>query len=528
MNIVIVASENGGLRGAKVGGIGDVVRDIPPEIAKLNSTVVVVTPSYGYLHQRLGAQWLVSVTASFFGYDHRAEIYQVPGDTPHPNVKHLVVDHPIFSNYDPVRGYHQIYVDDPPERLFATDATKFAFFGLVVAEGLKKDLFGEIDCIHLHDWHAAFVLILRRFHPDYQVLRGIRTVYTIHNLTLQGVRPFRWDDSSLEAWYHDMPYQWADLADPRWPDCINLMTAGIRLSDAVHTVSPSYVEEIVNPSDKPRYYGGEGLEAVLQFAQKEGRLFGILNGCAYPPDRETARLHFADLVKLLKEQILNWAGRRDTLSADLFVAHARLMDWGSKSGRPKTIITSVTRVVEQKIFLMRASGASGASGLEGILKELGGDGIYILLGAGDKEYERFLTEMQARFDNFIFLNGYSEDCANALYASGELFLMPSSFEPCGISQMLAMRKGQPCLVHEVGGLKDTVKDGHNGFTFKGDTVAEQIDDFVRVFKKAIHLKKNAPQQWQQICSNAAASRFFWEDTIHLYFRDLYRSSNSLK
>ncbi|RPJ78870.1 MAG: hypothetical protein EHJ94_08860 [Deltaproteobacteria bacterium] len=144
MNILIVASENGGVSGAKVGGIGDVVRDLPPEISKLNSTVVVVTPSYGYLHHRLGAQWLDSVTISFFGYDHKAEIYHVPGDNPHPNVQHMVIDHPIFSNYDPVRGYHQIYVNDPPDRPFATDATKFAFFGMAVAEGLKENLFGRL------------------------------------------------------------------------------------------------------------------------------------------------------------------------------------------------------------------------------------------------------------------------------------------------------------------------------------------------------------------------------------------------
>lgn len=521
MNILIVASENGGLDGGKVGGIGDVVRDIPPEIAKQDSSVTVVTPSYGFLHQRMGAQWVDSVTVSFFGFDHKVEIYQVPGNNPHPNVKHFVVDHPVFSFYDPARGYHQIYVDDPADRPFATDSTKFALFGLTVAEGVKKNVFGDLDCIHLHDWHAAFVLILRQFHPDYQVLRNIRTVYTIHNLALQGVRPFRWNDSSLEAWYHNLPYQWADLADPRWPECVNLMAAGIRLSDAVHTVSPSYAEEILSPSDKPRYYGGEGLEADLQSAQKEGRLFGILNGCAYPQNRVAAKLDFPDLLKLLKEKILNWTGRRDTVSTDLFLAHARLMDLGSKAGKPQTIITTVTRVVEQKMLLMRASGSSVASGLEGILKELGGKGIYILLGTGDKQYEKFLTEMSSRFDNFIFLNGYSEDCANALYASGDLFLMPSSFEPCGISQMLAMRDGQPCLVHEVGGLKDTVKNEHNGFTFKGDTVEEQADNFVSMFKKAINLKKKDPGQWQQICQNAAASSFSWKDTIGLYFKELY-------
>ncbi|NWH04484.1 glycogen synthase [Desulfobacter latus] len=521
MNILIVASENGGLSGGKVGGIGDVVRDISPEIAKQGANVTVVTPSYGFFHQQAGAHWIDSVTVSFSGFSHTAEIYQVPGNTPHPDVKHVVVDHPIFTSYDPARGYHQIYVDDPPDRPFATDATKFALFGLTVAEGLKKKIFGDLDCIHLHDWHAAFVLILRRFHPDYPVLRDIRTVYTIHNLALQGVRPFRWDASSLEAWYHHLPYQWADIADPRWPECINLMAAGIRLSDAVHTVSPSYAEEIRYPTDRPRYYGGEGLEADIQSARKAGRLFGILNGCTYSQNRGVAKRHFPELVTLFKEKILNWAGKRDTVSTDLFVAHARLTDLGSNAGRPKTIITSVSRVVEQKLLLMRASGSRGVSGLEGILTELGEEGIYILLGTGDRQYEAFLTEMSSRFGNFIFLNGYAEDCADALYANGDLFLMPSSFEPCGISQMLAMRDGQPCLVHDVGGLKDTVKNEHNGFTFKGDTVEEQVDNFVSVFKKAINLKKNAPGQWQQICENAAACRFSWADTINRYFRELY-------
>lgn len=522
MNILIVASENGGLSGGKVGGIGDVVRDIPSEISKQNSNVTVVTPSYGFLHQRAGARWIDSVTVSFFGFSHKVEIYQVPGNKPHPKVKHFVMDHPLFNFYDPVRGYHQIYIDDPPDRPFATDATKFAFFGLAVAEGVKKNIFGDLDCIHLHDWHAAFVLILRRFHPDYQFLQSIRAVYTIHNLALQGIRPFRWDESSLEAWCHNLSYQGEALADPRWPECVNLMAVGIRLSDAVHTVSSSYAEEILHPTDKPRYYGGEGLEADLQSAQKEGRLFGILNGCAYPENRVPLKLHFSELLKLFKKKIVSWTGGRDTVSTDFFVAYARLMNLDdSKAGRPQTIITTVSRVVEQKMLLMRVSGSSVTSGLEGILKQLGGEGIYILLGTGDRQYEKFLTQMSSRFDNFIFLNGYSEDCANALYASGDLFLMPSSFEPCGISQMLAMREGQPCLVHEVGGLKDTVKNEQNGFTFKGNTVEEQVDDFVSGFKKAINLKKKSPGQWQQIRWNAAASRFSWEDAVSRYFRELY-------
>jgi starch synthase len=93
---------------------------------------------------------------------------------------------------------------------------------------------------------------------------------------------------------------------------------------------------------------------------------------------------------------------------------------------------------------------------------------------------------------------------------------------CGIIQMLAMRDGQPCLVHEVGGLKDTVKNDYNGFSFKGETVEAQVDNFVQSFINAVSLKRNAPDRWRQICRNASAARFLWEDTVRQYLELLYR------
>jgi starch synthase len=466
-----------------------------------------------------GSRWISFVSFSFGGFGHRAEIHEVPSDPEQPNVRNMIIDHPLFHWKDPVTGLHRIYSDDPPDRPFATDATKFALFGTAVAQALVSGLFEAPDCIHLHDWHTAFLLILRQFHPDFRSLAGCRCVYTIHNLALQGIRPFGGSDSSLGAWFPSMNYHGPDLADPRWPNCLNPMRAGIRLSDAAHTVSPSYAQEILVPSQKPWYYGGEGLEQDLQAAKEEGRLFGILNGCSYPESRRPPRLALPELAGLLKENVLSWCCGREIVASSEFIAHARLAEL---SAAPDVILTGVSRIVDQKMLLMRAANAASKSGLEGILETLGPNGVYILLGNGDWDYERFLIDMSARFSNFIFLRGYSDAGAAALYASGDLFLMPSSFEPCGISQMLAMRDGQPCLVHAVGGLKDTVRDGYNGFTFTGHSLAEQVDNFVGRLKDALHLKRRNPDLWDEIRRNASATRFSWDTVARQYVEQLYK------
>lgn len=529
MNILMVAAENDGLPKAKVGGIGDVVRDVPPALAKLGCDVKVVIPSYGLLHNLPSSQLQEpTITYKFAGEEDEAKIYEVPGKPPHANVKQFVIDHPGFVSKDK-DGRFEIYHPDPKERPFATDASKYARFCMAVADAVKQGVFGNLDCIHLHDWHAAFLLVLRQYHKDYQMLQSIPAAYTIHNLALQGVRPFSGDESSLESWYPGLEYDRGKLADPRWPDCENPMEVGIRLADAVHTVSPSYAEEILEPSDEPRYYGGEGLEPYLSEAKNEGRLFGIINGCEYSIDRDVSKLDFPDLLSLLRSRVLQWAGTQTSLSASHFVAYARLTQLDSLS-KPTIVLTSVSRITDQKTFLMKASGSLNndgrlrfKSGLEGILEGLGKQGVYILLGTGGEEYEHFLTEVSSKFENFIFLNGYSDDCAKALYSNGDLFLMPSSFEPCGISQMLAMRDGQPCVVHNVGGLKDTVKDGVNGFTFEGHSVEEQVDNFVETSLSALKLKKENPAKWQQICQNASEARFLWEVTVRQYIERLYKA-----
>ena len=147
--------------------------------------------------------------------------------------------------------------------------------------------------------------------------------------------------------------------------------------------------------------------------------------------------------------------------------------------------------------------------------------MLVLLGTGDADYERFLTVTAASHDNLIFLRGYSDRLAQALYSGGDLLLMPSSFEPCGISQMLAMRAGQPCLVHDVGGLKDTVEDGVTGFNFSGDGLTEQADNMVATLRRALEVHNKQPTRWRAMRKAAAAARFDWGDSVDAYIERLY-------
>ena len=142
------------------------------------------------------------------------------------------------------------------------------------------------------------------------------------------------------------------LVDPRWSDCINLMAVGIRLADTVHTVSPAYAEEILRPSAVAAhgYYGGEGLELDLRQAQAEGRLFGILNGCEYPSELTPSMSDWAELVALMRAQVLRWVGRSATVSNTHFIAHVRLGELSSE--RPSMVLTSIGRITEQKFRLL--------------------------------------------------------------------------------------------------------------------------------------------------------------------------------
>lgn len=521
MNILFVSAENGTLKGGKVGGVGDVVEHLPPALADLGNQVVVLTPSHGFLH-RLNPEIrsLENFAFLFRGYEHRAQLYEIFPQKKHGGVRHMVVDHPLLASPDPSTGQLRIYTDDPTP--FATDATRFALFCAAASEAIVTGLIGPFDRIHLHDWHAALIAFLRQFSPNSDALKPIPTVYTIHNLGIQGIRPLRGHSSSFEAWFPNTAYDWEKVADPRWPDCVNIMAVGIRLSDMVHTVSPSYALEIQEPSRRPEFYGGEGLESDLKQASSQGRLAGVLNGCDYDEFRESPAQDFFEILPMFKAAVLEWAGMKGNVDAANFIAYARLLEMEKRGKPPDIIMSFVGRVVEQKLLLFSSIGSDGKSGLEAVLDWLGKKGCLFILGSGDSAFEKSLMHIGSRHENFIFLNGYSDRCSRALYSIGDLFLMPSSYEPCGLSQLLAMREGQPCVVHRVGGLKDTVEHGKNGFSFEGKTLEEQVDSLVRTVIDAISLKLSGSGEWERICRNAAATRFTWRQTAEQYMNILYR------
>lgn len=505
MHVLMAAAENDALPGLKVGGVADVVRDLPPALAALGVEVTVLCPAYGLLDTFAPLREHALLEVPFGTGRARVRLFEV--DAAPAGVHLYLAEHPDFA----ACGRGAVYCDDGPGRPFATDASKFALFCAAVAEALLEQAFGPLDAVHLHDWHTALVLVLRRFAARYRALVRLRTVYTIHNLGLQGVRPLGGDPSSLEAWFPGLGADPALIGDPRWPECVNPMAAAIRLADAVGTVSPGYAREILTR--------GEGLEADLGAANARGALTGILNGCPYPGPDPRAAPEWPALCARMRAHNLAAAGRSALVDSACYVAGERLA--ARSEPRPSPLLTTVGRVTAQKLGLLRAPVPGAASALDAVLDAIGEGGLYVVLGSGDPELEQFLVATSARRANLVYLRGYAPAIADGLYARGELFLMPSSYEPCGISQMLAMRAGQPCLVHAVGGLADTVRDGETGFSFAGPDAPAQAAALVARLREALSLREREPARWEAIAAAARAARFTWSESARGYRDRLY-------
>ena len=251
----LIAAENDALPKGKIGGVGDVVRDLPIALAELGLQVSVVTPSYGMFHQLPGARLVRKIRVRFARRSWVARVYAVP--VKNSPVEQFVVEHALLSPSGP----GQIYVNDPPGRPFEIDAAKFAFFNAVIAAWVNSTELPP-DVLHLHDWHTGLIPALKRFGRTEAPLNRVRTVFTIHNLAYQGVRPFTDDASSLESWFPGLLSHQDLLKDPRYGHWVNFMAAAIRLADAINTVSPNYAMEIQRPNNPAMgFSGGEGLEA---------------------------------------------------------------------------------------------------------------------------------------------------------------------------------------------------------------------------------------------------------------------------
>jgi starch synthase len=508
-NFLFVCAENDGIPNCKAGGMGDVVRDVPRAISEKGDMVHVVTPSYSRLHHN--GDLVSEYEIRYRGKTIEVGLYKVRPKKEFPGLSHYVLHHKDIKS----GNIADIYFNDE-DQPFYTDSCMFSLFCTGVAQAIVNDEFGALDIVHLHDWHTSLILFLRRYHPSFQALNSIRMVYSIHNLAIQGVRPLRNNHASVQAFYPELDLKDQDIRDHRYLDCINLMAIGIRWADAVHTVSPSYMRDIQKPSDFPHFVGGEGLEKDLIDARKSGRLHGILNGCNYKNINKVPRGAF---YKNAVQAIFKWLQKPDKEYKYVFLIHTGEKIALLMKQPPAFVCASVARLTEQKFYFFKSNPGILVQILDSLKERRG---IYVVLGTGAPEYEELLRNMSRQHENFIFFNGQSEEVIDSIYTESDLYLMPSLFEPCGISQMLAMRNGQPCLVHATGGLIDTVEDHVTGFHFTGATLEEKGQHFVQVFQKALNLFFESPEEWKSIKKQAKKVRFTWKKSVDLYYQKLYR------
>ncbi len=520
--ILLLASENGAFKGAKVGGIADVIRDLPQPLYDLGVHADIVMPSYGFLIAQNKAKKLTEFWVDFRSTSVSIGVYQLANPSS-PNTTCFLLDNPLWHS-SPGKIYR-----DSGHRPFADDANTFALFSAAVAEGLLKGIFKQPDCIHIHDWHASFFLLYVRLMKRYAPIASTRVVLTIHNLALQGIRPLQHDDSSLEAWYPKFFAQLPDdalgkIIDPRYSDCINPLRAGINLADRIHVVSPTYALEILNPSDHSNgFFGGEGLEEDLR--NNKRKLCGIINGCNYPEQSQPKNQAFNSFIREALDTLVIWQGSKHALSGQDFIANHRLQRMQEADFEPDFILSSVGRLTDQKMLILRQPHGSHPTVLDAILEKLTNyspNALLIMVGSGNATITAEFRQVAARWSHFIFLNGYAEALPDWLYKNGDLFLMPSSFEPCGISQMLAMREGQPCLVHGVGGLKDTVEHGKSGFVFGGNNLSVQADNLLSTLDDALATFQTP--QYAKIKRSAKARRFSWPRVAKEMIKRLYKLS----
>ncbi|RTR27051.1 glycogen synthase [Deinococcus radiophilus] len=351
---------------------------------------------------------------------------------------------------------------DRPGLYHADDVRRFSRFGCAVVPVLQS-LGVQPRLLHGHDWHSGLVVA-------HAQLSGWPTVFTVHNLQYQG----RWPLYEAAEW----------MALPGWalgPDGVefhgeaNLLKSGLMFADRVTTVSPTYAQEITTPEY------GEGLEGVLQRLEREGRLHGILNGLdleRWNPRRDAYVMNYSGLR--------GKSGNRRRLRAEFGFDRA-------------PILGTVSRLADQKgmDLLLRA------------LPELVGSWNVVILGGGDPVLEAAFAGW-GYHPRVAFKGGLDEALAHRIYAGADMFAMPSRFEPCGLSQMIALRYGTLPLVRETGGLVDTVPSSI-GFTF-GEATSEAL---LSSANEALATRADRAE-WERRVREGMALDFSWDASARAY------------
>lgn len=532
-HVLMVAAECRGL--AKVGGLGDVVSDLSKALKGLGISVSVVMPCYDQVAH--SPKPIVSFPVRFGSRnDWPVKVFTRELD----GVTIYLLRSPDFFG----GRYGNLYVDS--ERLgrgaFEDDAKRFAFFSAAVLEFVQQSpRQRDVNVLHCHDWHTGALLVLLKHDRRYrQLADSLRTLFTIHNLDYQGTRPFKLTGEcellSFSAWfpalYRSLKRKKAltVLSDTHTlVPCFNPMRAAINLADNVNTVSPRYATEIIQPDDPTRnFIGGRGLEDDLR---RSGKICGILNGLDYevydpsklaPPfdvrmkDWQNARRqHKINLLQGLGNYLDEMAGKLGKGFKNSDHVLSKMTAFQPDDWTNKPLVVAVTRAVRQKASILLESLDGSSSVLHELLKR---DLYLVVLGTGELESQ--LEEINDS-PNGLFVCAFDPQFANLLYAGGDIFLMPSDFEPCGITQMIAMRYGCLPLVPDVGGLSDTVHDMRTGFVYGGATRPAARQSVLDTLDKALGCYVGDKSKWAEMQLQAMSARFDWVSSARQYI-ELYR------
>jgi len=526
--IVLVAAECKGV--AKVGGLGDVVADLAQALHAMGASVSILMPCYesaGHPFDFLTklavpfGQGVVEATV-MVGKLGPVPIYAIASDR-------------FFSG-----AYGGVYIDSGSlgRGPFEDDAQRFAFFCLAAATALDSiSPLKDADVVHCHDWHTGTLALCARLTSEFPVLSAKPLLFTIHNLDYQGVRPLEDPHgsglTSLQSWIPGLypllsqsPH-FHKLKDPIHSHCYNSMRAAILLADRVSTVSPNYAREITRP-DNPSaaFVGGRGLDHDLLGLERADRLTGLLNGISYQ-EHAPENLHPPFGPDVPGWQKAKARHRRELLSdlrADastdfISAPHAPLIP---ENTTDLPLAVFVGRLAGQKVNRLFQETSAGMSALEEIAdKPLN----VVLLGTGERQDEMASLVERGGRSNCLFIRRFDADLATRLYAAGDLFLMPSDFEPCGISQLIAMRYGTLPVATSVGGLADTIVPGETGFLSSGENRVEAADAYVAAVESALATHREHHRKWMAMQVNAMKARFTWEHSANEYMKLYDRLDN---
>ena len=469
-NILFIASE--AVPFIKTGGLADVVGSLPKCFDKKYFDVRVMIPKYLCIKEVLRNEMTY--------IDHFYMDYL--GQSRYVGILQYVYEGITFYFID----NESYFWGEKPYGDWYYDLEKFSFFSQAALSALPV-IGWKPDIVHCHDWQTGLipVYLKDRFRGG-EFFRDMKTVMTIHNLKFQGV----WDTSTVRQITGLPEYYFAPDKLEAYRDA-NLLKGGIVYADKVTTVSQTYAQEIKTP------FFGEGLDGLM--SARSNDLCGIVNGLDYDeycPFKDTRIAKRFTVDTFRKNKVSNKLSLQEELGLDK---------------DPKVMMLGiVSRLTDQKGFDL----------IDYVMDELCQDAVQIVvLGTGEAKYENMFRHFAWKYSNKVSANiFYSEDMSHKIYASADAFLMPSLFEPCGLSQLMSLRYGTLPIVLETGGLKDTVEPYNEfektgtGFSFSNYNAHEMLG----TIRYAEHIYYDKKRDWNKIVERAMEQDFSWKNSAKQY------------